>query len=166
MRSNQGGKRVLKKNAPLLILIGLVVLLTGYLGFTAFDQEKNTQPPQQAQGSSGGGTLVTPNMGAGQKPPEEKKEKTKSKIPDTDPEQGEIFVEGQVIAVDVEKRILTIDQHMDDNSVTITPNVAISNDAIIQNNEADVSLAEIKVNDVVGMILTKEKKARAVLVNF
>ncbi|GAB4259181.1 hypothetical protein Tfer_1507 [Thermincola ferriacetica] len=154
----------MKKNAPMWIMVGIVVLLAGFLGFKAFQEKTSPQPPVQANFPPKGGEKQTTDPS--QEIKEVKQERKKSKIPETDPEQGEIFVEGEVKAVDVEKRILTIDQHMDDNSVSITPNVAVAKDAIIQNKESDVTLGEIKVGDIVGMILTKDRQARAVLVNF
>ena len=90
----------------------------------------------------------------------------KSPVQTTDPVKKEIYVEGKVKSIDVEKRIVTITQLMDDNSKTINPNVPIMKDAVIQDKTNDILITQIKINDTVSMIITGEGQARAVLVNY
>jgi hypothetical protein len=161
----------LRKNLPLLVLVGIVVLLGGYLIFNTFTQKEKLSAP---------GTLKNPaaenrNLPAapGSQPPEQEqsqpsapdKQAEKSVVPDMNPSLGEVFIYGNVQDVDVEKRIVIIDQHMDDNSVKIKPNVPVKKDAVIQNKKQDIGLAQIKPGDSVGIILTKDGHARAVLVD-
>ncbi|MFZ5639917.1 MAG: hypothetical protein ACOY4Q_04400 [Bacillota bacterium] len=159
----------MRKHLPLLVLVGIVVLLGGYLIFNTFTQKEKPSAP---------GNIKTPaaenrNLPAapGPQPPGQEqsqapdKQAEKSVVPDMNPSQGEVFIYGKVQDVDVEKRIVIIDQHMDDNSVKIKPNVPVKKDAIIQNKKQDIGLAQIKPGDSVGIILTKDGHARAVLVD-
>jgi len=87
-------------------------------------------------------------------------------VENVDPKAGEMIVWGEVKAVDIEKRIITIDQEMDDNSVKISPNVAVKKDAVVRTREDVISLERVKAGDVVGAIITSDGNARAVLVNY
>lgn len=155
----------MRRNLPLLVLVGIVVILGGYLIFN------NQKPPAGSRNLSSQGPVQYepqppgPNHRSTQTQSAPEKQAEKSVVPDTNPGQGEFFVQGKVIAVDVDKRIITINQHMDDNSVEIKPNVPVKKEAIIQNKKEDIGLAKIKVGGIVGMILTKDGFARAVLVD-
>ena len=59
---------------------------------------------------------------------------------------GEFWIEGEVLAVDEENRIITIEQHFDHNSLQVDPNIYILPQAFIQ--ERLVDLSPIKVLDV------------------
>lgn len=155
----------MRRNLPLLVLVGIVVILGGYLIFNNKETpetnrnlpaqrpaQNQSRPPGQTQPSNQ--TQPSPDIQA-----------KKSVVPDTDPRQGEYFIQGEVKAVDVEKRIITIEQHMDDNSKTVNPNIPVKKEAIVQNKKEDVGLAQIKAGDIVGLVLTKEGFARAVLVD-
>ncbi|MBF8983362.1 hypothetical protein IZY60_07420 [Lutibacter sp. B2] len=85
---------------------------------------------------------------------------------DVNPSIGEEFVYGEILSIDKNKRILTIDQHIDDNS---SPhyNIDVSKDAIIilQRNEKAMNIAfhDLKIGDVIGIVLTKNKVARGII---
>jgi len=162
----------LKKHLPLIVLIMVVVLVVGgYLGFSSLTKEKTPPvvrdvkvPPPKIEGddkSSAEGSKT--GLKGNQVSSEAIKE---SNIPAMDPKAGEMMVSGEIKAVDVDKRVLTIDQQMDDNSIKISPNVPVSKDAIIRTKEAPISLAQVKSGDSVGIIVTKDGQARAVLVNY
>src|SRR5690606_27665725 len=101
----------------------------------------------------------------------EQKKKISDKVDDAsisqvDPNAGEVMVWGEIKAIDVDKRILTIDQQLDDNSIETSPNVQVDKNAVIRNKDQVISLHQIKPGDTVGMIVTKNGQARAVLVNY
>jgi len=162
----------LRKHLPLVILVVIVVLVIGgYLGYSSLKQEHS--PP------AGGDIKVAPPKIVGDDTPsidqpeitdKEKKDSLSnledSNIPNSDPNLGETVVWGEIKAVDVDKRVLTVDQHMDDNSIKISPNVPVLKEAIIRTKEEVISLAQVKPGDTVGIIVTREGQARAVLVNY
>lgn len=52
---------------------------------------------------------------------------------------GEVWIEGTVLEVDEEKRMLTIDQHFDDNSIKVDPQIYVLPAATIQQRIVDLS---------------------------
>ena len=160
----------MRRHMPLLVLVVVVVLVIGgYLGYTSLTKEK-TLP-------IGRDVKVPPTQGLGDDRPSDKKsgeaDKTVSpqaieetNVPNVDTKSGELIVWGEIKAVDVDKRVLTIDQQMDDNSVKISPNVPVNKNAIIRSKKEVLSLAQVKTGDSVGIIVTKDGQARAVLVNY
>lgn len=157
----------MRKNLPLLVLVGIVVLFGGYLIYNTFTQKDRSSVTGENLPS-----VTNRNLPAAQAPAQGQtqpsapgKQAKKSVVPDLNPGQGEVFIYGKVQAVDVDKRIITIDQQMDDNSVKINPNVPVNKEAIIQNKKEDVSLTQLKAGDNVGIVLTRDGHARAVLVD-
>ncbi len=148
----------------------MALVIGGYLGFTSLTKEKTPSavrdgkiPPRKIIGddSSSGQQSKT---GSNKKVSPQSFEQTQ--VPNADPKSGELIVWGEVKAVDVDNRILTIDQQMDDNSIEISPNVPVSKNAIVRTKTDIISLARVKPGDTVGIIITGEKQARAVLVNY
>lgn len=93
----------------------------------------------------------------------------KKKIPpipvkETDNHIGELRIEGQVLSVDEKSRTIKIDQVMDDNSVKVNPEIKISEDAVIQNNNGKIKISDISAGAVVDIILSNNKTARSVTV--
>lgn len=102
-------------------------------------------------------------------------------IPESDPKAGEAFIYGRVKNVDPEKRIIIIErEYIDspDTRIKAGPDIYVLPDAIIHYqekvgvstsgyvyNEYDVELKDIKVNDELGIIITKDKKARAIIIS-
>ncbi|HWI54121.1 MAG TPA: hypothetical protein VNT57_00375 [Desulfobacteria bacterium] len=172
----------MRKNLPRIIL-GLVVtvVVAANMGYSSLDKGSTPQvdrdvkvSPAQIVGddTSSGKPINTDieekiisseNAGKRDKAGKGDEAETPAEV---DSKAGEIMVYGEVKATDVYKRILTIDQHMDDNSVKISPNVPVSKDAIIRNKIEVISLAQIKYGDTVGVIVSKDLQARAVLVNY
>ncbi len=163
----------MRKNLPFLILFVVVaVVIGGYLGFTSLNEEKTVipenrdikaAPPQISEDEVDSGSKVQSIDRESELSPQTLKE---TNVENADPNAGEMIVWGEVKAVDIDKRIITIDQEMDDNSVKISPNVAVKKDAIVRNKEEVISIERVKAGDVVGVIVTKDGKARAVLVNY
>ncbi len=169
----------MRKNLP-RIFLGLVVTLVvaAYIGHSPISKESTPQVDRDVKVSPA--QIVGDDTSSG-KPINTDIEETiisaeiagkldaegDTEIPaEVDSKAGEIMVYGEVKATDVDKRILTIDQHMDDNSVKISPNVPVSKEAIVRNKMEVISLAQIKSGDTVGIIVTKDLQARAVLVNY
>lgn len=161
----------LRKHLPFMILMVVVALVIGvYLGFTSLSDRM--APPTVRDLKVPPANIITDD-GASQSSTRTEKGKTVStqdiketNVPEVNPKAGEIMVWGEVKAVDIDKRVLTIDQQMDDNSVKISPNVAVNKEAIIRTKEKVISLAQVKLGDSVGIIVTKNGQARAVLVNY
>lgn len=160
----------MRKNLPLLVLVGIVVLLGGYLIFNTFTHKDKSSvtgeniPPATNRNLPAAPATQEPAQSQTQ-PSAPDKQARKSVVPDSNPAQGEIFIYGKVKAVDVDKRIIIIDQDMDDNSKQIKPNVPVKKDAIIQNKKEDIGLAQLKPGDSIGIVLTQDGHARAVLVD-
>ncbi|MDT3700623.1 MAG: hypothetical protein RO469_14525 [Thermincola sp.] len=160
----------MRKHLPLLILAFVVVfVISAYIAFLTTNKKqapitvRDIKVPQtQSAGVHRSTTQL--NVSADQKVSATTIEETN--VPSIDPKAGEIIVYGEVKAVDVEKRVLTVDQQMDDNSVKISPNIPVNKDAIIRSKQEVVSLAQIKPGDSVGVIVAKDRQARAVLVNY
>lgn len=156
----------------LYVVVAVVILLVA--GFFTYSQlhDKATQKTQQTQKENNQDNNKTDTKDPVVTPENKNESITgetpakKTPFPETAPDKGELFVEGTVKSIDVEKRILTIVQHMDDNSKNVNPNVPVKKDAIIQTKTSDIAITQIKVGDIVSMIITSEGQARAVMVNF
>ncbi|ADH60302.1 Spore germination protein-like protein [Thermoanaerobacter mathranii subsp. mathranii str. A3] len=105
-----------------------------------------------------------------------------TEIPETNPAEGETFIYGIVKAIDYENRIITIEREYQDSQDMknqVGPDIKVLPDAIIHFQakvgydsqggfkyaEKDISFAEIKIGDELGIILTKDKEARAIIVS-
>ncbi|MBU7008446.1 hypothetical protein [Phosphitispora fastidiosa] len=163
----------MRKNLPFLVLFVVVaVVIGGYLGYTSLNEEKTVipenrdikaVPPQIADDESDSGNKLQASERGSDLSPQTLKE---TDVENVDPKAGEMIVWGEVKAVDIDKRIITIDQEMDDNSVKISPNVAVKKDAVVRTKDDVSSLERIKAGDIVGAIITSDGNARAVLVNY
>jgi len=96
------------------------------------------------------------------------------------PKLGESWVEGTVLAIDTTRRIMTIDQHMDDNSVRIDPKVTVLNGAYVEKrtmgygqNGAEIvdvqffpdgSLDRIHTGDTIRFVYLRDKKAAKAII--
>ena len=158
------------KKKSLLVAVAVVILLVaGFFTYSQIhdranqkDQTDKTVVPEKKIPEK----TVTENPVTTEKDKPIDNQPKKSPVQTTDPSKKEIYIEGKVKSIDVEKRIVTINQLMDDNSKTINPNVPIMKDAIIQDKTNDILITQIKINDTVSMIITGEGQARAVLVNY
>lgn len=160
----------MRRNLPLLVLV--VVVIGGYLGFVSLTKKDTPRvsvrndmkvPPQITEDTSGA-SKSSPSGNRDIKVSPRDLEETD--VPNVNPKAGELIVWGEIKAVDIDKRVLTIDQQMDDNSIKISPNVPVNKEAIIRTKESVISLAQLKPGDSVGVIVTKDGQARAVLVNY
>lgn len=162
----------MRKNLPLLALVIIVIAFVGgYLGFASFKKEQTPPaprdvkiPPAKVTAEDSSNSMKTEVGTKAMDVSPETIEETD--VPSVDPKAGELIVWGEVKAVDDDKRVLTVDQQMDDNSVKVGPNIPVIKDAIIRNKMKVISLTQVNPGDTVGVIVTKEGQARAVLVNY
>ena len=159
----------MRKNLPLMVLLAVVVLVIGgYLGYTSLKHKYTPPvvrdvkvPPAKIEGDV---TSLKNKADKGNNLPSGEIEETN--VPPVDPKAGEIMVWGEVKAVDIDRRVITIDQQMDDNSKQVSPNVPVNKNAVIRTKSENISLALVKPGDSAGLIITKDGQARAVLLNY
>ena len=159
----------MRKNLPLLVLLTVVVLVIGgYLGYTSLTHISTPPavrdvkvPPAKIEGDV---TSSNNKSDKGNNVPSGEIEKTN--VLPVDPQVGEVMVWGEVKAVDIDRRVITIDQQMDDNSKQVSPNVPVNKDAVIRTKGEIISLTLVKPGDSAGLIITKDGQARAVLLNY
>ncbi len=96
------------------------------------------------------------------------------------PKLGEIWVEGSVLGLDLTRRIITIDQHMDDNSVRIDPKVPVLKGAYLEKRTmgmgangaeivdvqffSDGDLSRIHTGDTIRFVYLQDKKAAKAII--
>ncbi|WZL72136.1 stalk domain-containing protein [Clostridiaceae bacterium 35-E11] len=84
-----------------------------------------------------------------------------------DPWKGELFVYGEICAIDKINRQITVEQHIDDNSISIEPGIEVAKDVVIilQRNDKkmNIDFHDLKVGDQIGLVLTDEGIARGII---
>lgn len=90
-------------------------------------------------------------------------------IPDCDPRKGEAFIEGEILSVSQEKRSLLIEVHLGPDTPDVHPEIVVDKEAIIhlqdeQFHESQINFSELEKGMIVGLILTKNHVARAIIV--
>lgn len=104
-----------------------------------------------------------------------------TKIADADPSQGETFIYGKLIGIDLQNRIIKIQREYQDALDTkniVGPDIPVLIDAVIhfqkkidvsdsgyKYEEQNMKFEDMKVGSELGIILTKDKKARAIIVS-
>lgn len=90
-------------------------------------------------------------------------------FPECDYYDGEIFVYGIVTALDKEEKIITIEQHLDDNSMDVKPDLEIRDDVVIilQRNDKKMNLdiSDLKAGEDLGLILDKNGLVRGIIIS-
>lgn len=103
-------------------------------------------------------------------------------IPEVDPSKGESFIYGVVKSIDYGNRVITIEREYQDSQDANNqagPDIKVLPDAIIHFQakigydsqggfkyaEKDISFDQIKIGDELGIILNKDKEARAIIVS-
>jgi len=88
---------------------------------------------------------------------------------EADPLKGERFIYGTILKVDYEKRELTIEQHMDDNSIKSDPILKVRNDAIIILHRNDkymnIDFQDLKIGDIFGLVLDGYGMVRGIIIS-
>ncbi|MCT4595770.1 MAG: hypothetical protein N4A57_16095 [Anaeromicrobium sp.] len=81
--------------------------------------------------------------------------------------KGEEFVYGEIISIDKKSNTFHLEQHIDDSSPIIDYTIGTTKDCIIvlkRNDRAmNIGFNDLKVGDSVGVVLTKEKLGRGVI---
>lgn len=172
----------MNKNVWVLLMFVLVAIMVG--GYVAYSQPNKVNPitpPKTAEIKPNADKAQVKDKGTGKEPSQpnvkgnnlpnnngpvrtETPETKKSTITPVKSEEGERFVEGEIKAVDREQRIITIEQMMDDLSQQVNPDVPLADNAVIQTEQGDITLAQVRAGDLVGIILSRNGKARAVKV--
>lgn len=88
---------------------------------------------------------------------------------DTNPLEGEKFIYGEILSIDKEKRTIHIYQHIDDNSIYEELNLKVAENVtiIMQRNDKkmNIDFKNLKIGDVVGMVMNKENKVRGIIID-
>ncbi|SCY48246.1 stalk domain-containing protein [Alkaliphilus peptidifermentans] len=92
-----------------------------------------------------------------------------TKVEPCNPFNGEAFIYGQILKIDRESNLLHIEQHLDHNSREIFEALPVLEDAVIimqrNNQEMAVYFDDLRVGDVVGIIVNEQNKVRAVIID-
>ena len=82
---------------------------------------------------------------------------------------GEIFVYGLVTALDKKEKMITIEQHFDNNSMEVKPFLKIRDDVVIilQRNDKKINLDinDLKVGEDIGAVLDKDGSIRGIIIS-
>ncbi|PAB58120.1 hypothetical protein [Anaeromicrobium sediminis] len=85
------------------------------------------------------------------------------------PLNGEEFAYGEIISIDKKNNTFRLEQHLDDSSPIIDYTIGTSEDCILvlkrNNRGMNIGFDDLKVGDCVGVVLTKEKLARGIILN-
>lgn len=90
-------------------------------------------------------------------------------FPECDYLNGEIFVYGMITKIDHENRTIEIEQHIDDNTIDVTPILTIKDDVVIllQRNDKfmNVEFEDLKCGDVLGAVIDKDGLIRGIIMS-
>lgn len=89
---------------------------------------------------------------------------------ETNPLKGETFVYGEIIQINKDQNIFTVEQSFDDNSLYVEPNIHVSRDAIIilerNDKKMNIEFDDLRIGDFVGVTLNKKGIARGILLTY
>ena len=83
------------------------------------------------------------------------------------PDEGELFVYGEIIDIDYEAYTISIQQHFDDNSISVQNPLAVNRDAVIilhQNDEKNIHFYQLKCGNTGGFILDSDGMVRGIII--
>ncbi|SHK03521.1 Copper amine oxidase N-terminal domain-containing protein [Geosporobacter subterraneus DSM 17957] len=88
---------------------------------------------------------------------------------EANPLGGERFVYGEILSVDLDNRQLNIEEHYDDQYVYVEPNLMVLSEAVIilqrKDKAMNLDFEDLKIGDVVGLVLNKEGKVRGIILS-
>lgn len=88
-------------------------------------------------------------------------------FPECDYLSGELFVYGMITKIDHINRSIEIEQHIDDNSIEITPLLTVRGDVVIifQRNakSMNIDFEDLKCGDVLGAVIDKDGMVRGII---
>ena len=83
------------------------------------------------------------------------------------PEEGEVFVYGEITGIDYEDYTVTIHQHFDDNSIPVTNPLRVNRDVVIvmqRNGRKNMHFYQLKSGSIGGFILDSGGKVRGIII--
>jgi hypothetical protein len=83
------------------------------------------------------------------------------------PEEGEVFVYGEIIEIDYTEYTITIHQHFDDNSIPITNPLRVNRDVVIiqqRNRERNTHFYQLETGSTGGFILDPGGTVRGIII--
>lgn len=84
------------------------------------------------------------------------------------PMEGETLLYGQILKMNYLDGVITLEQHLDNESRDLYENLKIQNNAIIllsrNKKEFAVELSDVKVGDMVGLIVNKNHVIRGIII--
>ncbi len=90
-------------------------------------------------------------------------------FPESNPLKGETFVYGEIVDIDKINYTITIEQHIDDNSIYLEPKISVCKDVILilQRNDKkmNIDFDDLHFGEYVGIVLNQEKQARGIILN-
>jgi hypothetical protein len=81
------------------------------------------------------------------------------------PDLGEIFIYGQVLDIDYNNFLITIEQHYDDNSIPVDNPLSITHDVVIRRDNRNIHFYQLKAGDVGGFIMNTSGKIRGIVMS-
>lgn len=88
-------------------------------------------------------------------------------FPECDYLNGEIFVYGMITKIDYENRVIEVEQHIDDNTIEVTPVLTVKDDVVIilqRNDKAmNIDFKDLKCGDVLGIAIDKDGMVRGII---
>ncbi|KXG75260.1 stalk domain-containing protein [Thermotalea metallivorans] len=90
-------------------------------------------------------------------------------FPEANPWENERFVYGEILSMDKDKKLLTIEEHYDDHSRFTEPELSVSPQVVIilQRNDKKMNLdfSDLRIGDHVGLVLNKDGIVRGIILN-
>lgn len=90
-------------------------------------------------------------------------------FPEADPLIGEKFVYGKIVDMDKENHTITLEQHIDDNSIYLEPEVTVAKDVvlILQRNDKkmNIEFEDLYFGEYIGMVLNPQGQVRGIILN-
>lgn len=90
-------------------------------------------------------------------------------FPEADPLIGERFVYGEIVDMDKKNYTITIEQHIDDNSIYLEPEVTVAKDVILvlQRNDKkmNIEFEDLYFGEYIGMVLNPQGQVRGIILN-
>lgn len=88
---------------------------------------------------------------------------------DCDYFDDEVFVYGLVTNLDMEEKVLAIEQHIDDNSIEVNDSLKIRDDVVIilqrNNKKMNLEVDDLRVGEDIGLVLDKNSLIRGIIIS-
>lgn len=88
---------------------------------------------------------------------------------EANPLNHEQFIYGEIKSIDKESRKITIEEHIDDHSMYVAPDIMVTKDVIVilqrNNKHMNIDFEDLLVGDVAGLVINKDGLARGIILN-